>query len=77
MGKLTSGPGQCGVCGLQWAGCFGPDPNEQLLIRFKPICQTALNLNQPIGGLPELEQIQIKYGCEVFEIRNTFLYKLP
>jgi hypothetical protein len=26
-------------------------------------------------GLPELKQIQVKYGCEGFEVRNTFAYR--
>jgi hypothetical protein len=26
-------------------------------------------------GLPELKQIQVKYGCEGFEVRNTFPYR--
>jgi hypothetical protein len=25
--------------------------------------------------LPELEKIEIKYGCEVFEIRSNFPYR--
>jgi hypothetical protein len=32
-------------------------------------------LNQPIGVLPKLEKIQIKYGYEVFESRNNFPYR--
>jgi hypothetical protein len=36
---------------------------------------TDLNFYRPIGGLPKLEKFQIKYGFEVFEIKNNFSYK--
>jgi hypothetical protein len=32
-------------------------------------------LDRPIGGLSELENFQIKYGFEGFEIRNNFPYR--
>jgi hypothetical protein len=60
--RLASRPDTATSGGLPWADCFRPGPNKQLPVRFKPKLQTALNINQPIGGLPELKKIQIKYG---------------
>jgi hypothetical protein len=34
---------------------------------------TNLILNRPIGGLPKLKKIQIKYAFEGFDERNNFL----
>jgi hypothetical protein len=55
---------------MLWAG-----PNEQCQILFKQKFQIVLNLNQTIGGLPQHQKFQIKYGFGGFVKRNNFPYR--
>jgi hypothetical protein len=47
--------------GLPWAAALGSARNEQCHLSIKQNFQTALNLNQPNGGLSKLQKFQIKY----------------
>jgi hypothetical protein len=61
-------------------GCGGPaalglSPMKQCNFLFKLIFQGDSNLQQSKRYLLELRKIQIKYGREGFEVRNTFPYR--
>jgi hypothetical protein len=65
--RKTCGPHPDDVGQLSWARA-----NEQCWVLIKRIFQTALNLNQPSGGLPTLKNFKIKYGFVYNWIRDNF-----
>jgi hypothetical protein len=63
-----------------FAGCRGPHLWSRPKINstnflYSNRFLTDLNLNRPIGGLIKLKKFHIKYGFEVFEIRENFPYR--
>jgi hypothetical protein len=54
------------------AGCIGPAQNEPGDFLFIQTITSDLNLKWSKRYLPLLGNFQIKYGFEVFEIRNKF-----
>jgi hypothetical protein len=59
---------------VAWAGCFEPARSNSGVFHLFKNFLNDFELIRFKDGLPVLKIFQIKYGCELFEIRNNFSY---